>query len=164
MVRFLHYNFSVRLSRYSLAVVIASLGVLSGFVPTVVGKSSVLDFNTSAWAQTQTISTDEARRYAATVLEMEPYRQEFYAKVKQILGNGNVPEIICTERSTLQRLPQKARPIAVDYCNRYKKTATQNNLTHTRFNDITVWAQSNEEIRTLIQNQLLLLQTSPKKR
>lgn len=162
MVRLLYSNFSAQLSRYSLVVIIASFGVLSGFVPTILEKSSFLDFEASASAQS--ISTDEARRYAATVLEMEPYRQEFYAKVKQILGNGEVPEIICTERSTLQRLPQKARPIAVDYCNRYKKTAARNNLTHTRFNSITIEAQSNEQIRTLIQNQLLFLQTSPKKR
>jgi hypothetical protein len=162
MLRPLQSNFSAHLSRYSLAVAIAGLAILSGFVPTVSGRSSFLNFDSSAGAQS--ISNDEARRYAATVLEMEPYRQEFYAKVKEILGNGEVPEIICTERSTLQRLPQKARPIAVDYCNRYKKTATQNKLTHTRFNNITIEAQSNEQTRTVIQNELIKLQTSPQKR
>jgi hypothetical protein len=162
MARLLPPNVSFQLSRYSLATAIACLGILSGFVPAVFSKSSVLDFDSSAWAQT--ISPDEAERYAATVLEMEPYRQEFYAKVKEILGNGNVPEIICTERDTLRRLPQKARPIAVDYCNRYKKTAAQNKLTHTRFNDITMWAQSNDQVRSLIQNKLLFLQNSPQKR
>lgn len=162
MVRLPDSSFSAQLSRYTLAAAVAALSILCGFVPTVTGKSSVLDFGTSAWAQS--VSPDEARRYAATVLEMEPYRQEFYAKIKEILGSGNVPDIVCTERRSLQRLPQKARPIAVEYCNRYKQTAQRNNLSDTQFNNITMWAQSNSEIKTLIQNQMLLLQTSPRRR
>jgi len=146
---------------------IATLGVLSGIVPglsssspnhshTGIGYS--IGFGSSAYAQSA--SNEEVRQYAKAVLLMEPIRQSAYAEIKKIIGSGDVPNIVCHERRSLQALPRNAQSIAANYCNQSKKIITSNGLSISRFNEMTMNAQSDANLKTRIQNELLRLQTA----
>lgn len=141
----------------------ATASVLLGWIPSIQfqSPSSVLSFDfsfglnfeTAAYAQSA-VSDQEVMSYARSVLAIEPARQSAYNEIQSI--NGSVPPILC--HRSLNGLPSSIRPIAVDYCNQAIGIVESNNLTITRFNEITVYRQSDADLDRRVRNALVQLQ------
>lgn len=119
--------------------------------------SSAFAFSSQVDAQTPT----EIRNYAKSVLAMEPERRQAFEEIKKLIGGREIPQIVCSNSNSLNGLPNKARDIAVNYCNRSQKIVEQNGLSIDNFNKITRDLQSNEDLKRKIYNTLLDLQKNP---
>lgn len=135
----------------------ATTGVLLGIAPDLSQKTLTAAFQTTAVAQ-QNVSQQEVMNVARAVLAMEPSRQAAYRDIKRIIGPAPVPNIVCSQPSSFSRLPQTARQIAVNFCNRSRDFVIENGLTTDRFNEITRRAQSDEDLKRRIQNAMIELQ------
>ncbi len=74
-------------------------------------------------------------------------------EIKQIVGE--VPRIICDEPSSINALPGNVPQIAVSYCDQARQMIERQNLTVTRFNEITRRQQSDPQFREQIQGEIL---------
>jgi hypothetical protein len=106
----------------------------------------------------KSITSEEVENYARTVLAIEPSRQTAYSEIQKLTNEENVPDVTCTEVSSVAALPTNIQDIAVNYCNQSKKIGESNGLTISQFNAITVSAQSDSELQKRIQNELVRLQ------
>ena len=145
-----------RMLRQSLFAGIISAGALAfGGAPGLYGQSPGLVFGASA--QAQEISNQEITNYARAVLAIEPRRVEAYNEIKGMAG-GSVPRVVCNETQEINRLSGGVRGIAVNYCQQAKKVIETNNLTVSRFNQLTLLQQANPAVKQRIQAELLRLQ------
>jgi hypothetical protein len=113
-------------------------------------------------AQAQTASTftaEEISNYARAVLGMEPRRQAAYDEIRGSVGN-EVPTVVCNQSRSINQLQPEVRAIAVNYCTQAKAIIESNDLTISRFNEITQQQQSNPQLKEQIQSELLRLQQS----
>ncbi|MBI4783865.1 MAG: DUF4168 domain-containing protein [Oscillatoriophycideae cyanobacterium NC_groundwater_1537_Pr4_S-0.65um_50_18] len=146
----------------------AAIGLLCGWVPSlqqhpvgalseVSAASSVgLSFDNAAYAQAA-ITENEIQDYARSVLQIEPIRQAAYDNIKQTSG-AEVPPILCHRPSSLNSLDPNIRSIAIDYCNQAIAIVESNNLTITRFNEITVAHKSDAGLAGRIQQAMAVIQ------
>lgn len=149
-----HYNwFSPLLSG-----LVAAVGVLGGLVPTLSPNAPMLDFSRAAYAQS--ISQNEMRNYARSVLAIEPIRQSAFQEIRRILRTDNVPSIVCHQQSSLQNLPSNVRQIATSYCSRAIEIVERNDLTINRFNTITLNLQSNPSLEERIRQEMIRIQNA----
>ncbi|MBW4566795.1 MAG: DUF4168 domain-containing protein [Tolypothrix carrinoi HA7290-LM1] len=130
---------------------------LFGALATVGLASSAFALSSQVDAQTPT----EIRNYAKSILAMEPERSRAFVEIKKIVGGGEVPQIVCSNPNSLNGLPNKARDIAVKYCNRSQQIVEQNGLSIDNFNKITRDLQSNQKLKDEVYNTLLDLQKKP---
>jgi hypothetical protein len=151
---------------------LATIGLLCGWVPslqhpassslpgTLNGLSDSLSFNLSfdstAYAQAA-ITDSEIQSYARSVLQIEPIRQAAYDGIKRASG-AEVPPILCHRPSSLNSLDPNIRSIAIDYCNQAIAIVESNNLTITRFNEITVAHKSDAGLAGRIQQAMAVIQ------
>lgn len=131
---------------------------LFGIVATASFFASTLTFTAKADAQTPTVNNSEIVSYAQAVLAMEPSRQQAFGEIKKLIGGGEIPQIVCNDPKSINNLPQKARDIAVNYCNRSQKIVEENGLSIERFNKITVEIQNDSNLKRQIYNTLIRLQ------
>lgn len=130
-----------------------------GWVPAIQSApTATIELNFSQVASAQSISDSEITSYARSVVAIEPLRQSAFEQIKQITGSANVPAIACHRPSSLNDLPDNIRSIAVNYCNQAISIVESNNLTITRFNEITVAHQSDPALSDRIQQAILQLQ------
>jgi hypothetical protein len=136
-----------------------AIGLLSGLIPELSQGSLTLVFSSSVSAQ-PTVSTQDVRNYAEAVLKIERLRSAAYQEIKNILNSKDVPEIACNNSATINSLPPQAREIAQNYCN--QSSAIVANYfpkgKNARFNEITTLMQSNQSLRTRIQEELIRIQ------
>lgn len=156
----LHSSPSCRLQRWLLRAVsvsaLTTVGLLLGVVPSLQPVSFDLSFDAAAYAQT--VSPEEVQSYARSVLAIEPIRMTAYNKIKQITGSDEVPAVACHRPSSLSNLPENIRDIAIDYCNQAIAIVESNDLTITRFNQITVAHQSDSALSNRIQQVINRIQ------
>jgi hypothetical protein len=138
-------------------------------MPKILAKTLLFGISTSASllvsagglkanAQNQSFNSTEITSYAQAVLAMEPARQEAFGQIKKIVGGGDVPQIVCSEPSSMNNLPSKARDIAVNYCNHSQKIVSDYGLTIDKFNRMTVEIQTNSNLKQQVYNTLIRLQ------
>lgn len=148
----LHYPLlkprNTRMLRQSL--IVSSLTAITLFV-------STLTPGTKAYAQ-NIPSGAEIVKYAKSVLGMEQPRQEAFEEIKVIIGNGQVPKIVCNDPNSFNALPGRAKNIAVNYCNRSQQIVEANGLTIDRFNEMTMLIQKNEALQKKLYNDLIEIQ------
>lgn len=152
---------------------LSTLGVFSGFAINLSEGSHNLSLIAPAAAQSARppilnadVSNDEVTNYAKAVLEMEPLRQQAYNDVKQLVGAGDVPPIVCFQEKSMQNLPTNARPVVERFCNRSKEIIEKyfgaNQAGSQRYNDITTAISGdnppNPSLQQRIQNELIRLQ------
>jgi hypothetical protein len=134
------------------------MGLLCGVIPGLSKDSSTLVFNAPVYAQD--VPPEEITRYAKAVLAIEQIRLNAYKEIKIIIGSSNIPEIVCDRPESVSALPGEAQGIAQSYCN--QSSAIVANYfpkgKNARFNAITSLMQSNQDLRTRIQNELVRLQ------
>jgi hypothetical protein len=107
------------------------------------------------------VDNNELVSYSRALLRMEPARQQAFEEIKKIIGNGEVPKIVCNDSNSLNGLPSRAKDVAINYCNHSQKIVEENGLTIDRFNKITVEIQNNSDLKKQIYNNLLRLQKNP---
>ncbi|MFM7364445.1 MAG: DUF4168 domain-containing protein [Cuspidothrix sp.] len=137
---------------------ILSQSLILATIATTTLISATFSLNTTAIAQTPTIDTREVTNYAKAVLAMEPIRQQAFEEIKKLIASKDIPKIICNDPNTINPLPNKAKDIAIKYCNDSQKIVEENKLTTERFNQITIEIQNNNALKTQIYNILLRLQ------
>jgi len=130
------------LSQSLIVAALSAAGLLSGWTPEFSGKSSSsLVFSGAAYAGEQ-FSAEEISSYARAVLQIEGLRVQSYQEIKQEVqknnSEGTVPPIVCNETSNINSLDTGIRAIAVNYCSLAKNYIEGNDLTVSRFNEITV--------------------------
>lgn len=118
----------------------------------------VITGSLKAHAQNQSFNSTDITSYAQAVLAMEPARQEAFGQIKKIVGSGDVPQIVCNEPNSVNSLPNKAREIAVNYCNHSQKIVSDYGLTIDKFNRMTVEIQNNNSLKQQVYNTLIRLQ------
>lgn len=136
---------------------LSTVGLLLGVVPSLQPVAG-LSFGTAAYAQS--VSDQEIQDYAKSVLSIEPLRQAAYNQIKQITGSDDLPAVACHRPSSLSNLPDNIRDIAVDYCNQAIAIVERNELTITRFNEITIAHQSDRSLSNRIQQAINQLQSN----
>jgi Domain of unknown function (DUF4168) len=125
---------------------------------------STLGLSSKAAAQDFTVNKKEVTNYAQSVLSMEPARQQAFDEIKKLIGEKEVPQIVCNDVRSIDSLPSKARDIAVNYCNRSQKIVENNGLSIERFNKITLELQNNSDLKRQVYNTLILLQKDSEKK
>jgi Domain of unknown function (DUF4168) len=125
--------------------------------------ASTLIVSGKANAQTpQPVNINEITRYAQAVLAMEPARQQAFDEIKKLMGDQEIPKIVCNDSKSISGLPKKAQDIAVNYCQSSQKIVEDNGLTIERFNKITVDIQSDDSLKQQITNTLIRIQNPAK--
>ncbi|NEP44939.1 MAG: DUF4168 domain-containing protein [Okeania sp. SIO2H7] len=146
------------LSQSLMVAALSATALASGWVPEIYGKSPSLVFNSAAYAQEQ-FSDEEITNYARAVLQIEKQRVQSYEAIKQEVqknnSQGTVPPIVCNETSNINRLERNIREIAVDYCSLATKFIEGNDLTVSRFNEITMTQQNDPAFKERIQQELI---------
>ncbi len=133
---------------------LAFIGILCGIVPEFTRNSSGLVF--SFLAHTQDFSQTQIDRYAKAVLEIETERKLAYQQIQKIVGS--VPsQISCNQKKSLEKLPNDAQKIAVNFCNKSKKIAQDSGLKSSEFNAITEGTKMNLDLKKRIQNAIIKL-------
>lgn len=147
------------LTRALLLGLFSSGAVLLGVVPDGL-VSTASGFNTVVLAQqSPEFSEAEIRNYARAVLGIEPRRQTAYNEIQAIFGAGkSLPDVVCSETRTINGLDKAVRDIAVNYCTQAKSIIETNELTITRFNEITQRQKADPNLQKLIQGELQRLQ------
>lgn len=139
---------------------LAAIGLLSGFTPGISKDFQSLDVSVSVYAQGADITTDDIKSYAKAVWAIEQLRLSAYNEIKKIIGSSDIPEIVCYRPASIKALPGPAQGIAQNYCQQSSGIVAnyfprgRNN----RFNQITNLMQTNGDIRSQIQKELLNLQ------
>jgi glutaredoxin len=124
--------------------------------------SSALIFSSNVHAQnTLQLDNTQILNYSKVILRMEPERQQAFDKIKKIIGDQEVPKIVCNDPNSYNSLPSQARDVAIDYCNRSQQIVEANGLSIDEFNRITVALQDNEDLKRKIYNNLIRLQKNP---
>lgn len=149
------------LSKSLIVAALSAAGLLSGWTPEFSVKSSSLVFSGAAYAQEQ-FSAEEISSYARAVLQIEGLRVQSYQEIKQEVqknnSEGTVPPIVCNETSNLNSLDRGIRAIAVNYCSLAKKYIEGNDLTVSRFNEITIAQKNDPTFRERITQELIRIQ------
>ncbi|MEH1905075.1 MAG: DUF4168 domain-containing protein [Nostoc sp.] len=119
-----------------------------------------------AYSQTPApiVNNTEINSYAQAVLAMEPARQNAFEEIKKLIGNGEIPKIVCNDSNSINNLPRKAQDIAVNYCTRAQKIVQDNGLSFDQFNKITIELQNNNILKRQVYDSLLRLQQTPESR
>ena len=149
------------LSQSLIVGVLSATALGSGWIPELSGKSPSLVFNNAAYAQEQ-FSDEEIASYARAVLQIEGLRVQSYEEIKQEVqknnSEGTVPPIVCNETSNINRLDRNIRAIAVNYCSLATKFIEGNDLTVSRFNEITMTQKNDPAFKERIQQELIRIQ------
>lgn len=112
-------------------------------------------------AQVTSVNNIEITNYAKAVLAMEPARQQAFGEIKRVIGNADIPKIVCNDPNSMNGLPSKARDIAVNYCNQSQQIVEEHGLSIDTFNKITMELQSNNNLKRQVYNTLIRLQKKP---
>ncbi|WP_375515712.1 DUF4168 domain-containing protein [uncultured Nostoc sp.] len=142
---------------------ILSQSFFFGAIATVGLISNVFSLSSKAYGQTPTpiVNNTQIDSYAQAVLAMEPARQNAFEEIKKLIGNGEIPQIVCNDYNSINGLPRKAKDIAVNYCNHSQKIVQDNGLSIDQFNNITRELQNNNNLKRQVYNSLLRLQKTP---
>ncbi len=153
------------LSRSLPAAILSTMSCFTGLIPSISLKgAAILDFNSAASAQQSaqpSLSDAEITNYARSLLDIEPLRQQYYNQIKQRLTGGQaMPQIICSDLNSVNRLPGEIRQSAIAYCQASIKIVEKNGLTIQQFNNITNLLTQDTRILERITAELLRLQTT----
>lgn len=139
---------------------ILSQSLFFGVIATAGVISNAFSLSSKAYAQTPPpiVNNTEINSYAQAVLAMEPARQNAFEEIKKLIGNGEIPKIVCNDPNSINSLPDKAKDIALKYCTRAEEIVLEKGLRFEQFNKITIELQSDNNLKRQVYNTLLRLQ------
>jgi hypothetical protein len=139
-----------RLSRpLLLGIVTSFIGILAGIVPDFTARQPHLVFSNSVRAQE--FSDPDLRNYAAALMQIEPTRQSALAQVSRA-NNGSLPNLVCSQPSTMEGLNSEARSLFIKYCNQCESIAASKGLSIERFNQITQAIRANPQLQNRVRS------------
>ncbi len=136
--------------------ILATIGILGGFVPNISRKDREISFDYYAYAQNYT--QQEIVNYSRAGFKIELLRRQTYDHIKTII-NQRPPTITCNQPNTLQNLAPNIRGIANNYCNNTMRIIRDNNLTVQRFNQLKQYYDQGGDFHRKVQQMLLDVQT-----
>jgi hypothetical protein len=105
----------------------------------------------------QAVSDAELRKYAKSIIEIEPLRLEALQAIKSKVS-GSLPSLMCHEPGNLDSLPAGARRIFVKHCDQANDIASANGLSMDSFNRITAAVSGDAGLRSKLQGLVNRLQ------
>ncbi|MEM9903980.1 MAG: DUF4168 domain-containing protein [Cyanobacteria bacterium P01_D01_bin.44] len=120
----------------------------------------------TAPAYAQTVTDEEVRNYAESVLQMDDSRLTAYTQVSDILTSQGLDvtayNLSCPNAQLLTDVPRQVRSrvqsVLVDYCNAARIIVEENGLTVRQFNNITSAHRDDAELAQRIQSEIASLQ------
>lgn len=106
----------------------------------------------------QKVSDAELRKYAAALIEIEPLRLEALNTIQSQV-DGQLPELMCHQPSSMDGLPGSARKVFVNYCNKADNIAKKHGLSQSSFNRITALVSSDSRVKERLQRQVSCIQS-----
>lgn len=134
------------ISHASLVGTLSTISLLFGWVPGLSKDLSTLVFDTAGSAQ----SADQIAKYAKAVLTIEPVRKSAFDKVKQIMG-GKVSGEVCRQGNS----PGAVKAICSSFFTRSAEIINDSGLSIGDFNRITRQVQTDQGLKTRIQQELV---------
>ncbi|MEL7034808.1 MAG: DUF4168 domain-containing protein [Cyanobacteria bacterium J06592_8] len=134
------------------------VSLLSGLTPTL-SLSPSFGIKAVHAQVNQDFTDEEITNYARAVLSLESRRHQVFNEIKKVMGD--VPRIVCDQRSSIDSLPGNAPQLAVSYCQQAERIIKSRGLTVARFNEITLRQQNDPEFRQKIQAEILKILESP---
>ena len=159
-LNYLSFYFPQTLARSLLVSILTTFSILGGVVPELSRQTPQLIFNFTPNTQAQEFSNEQIRKYAQAVLEIEDFRQQAFQEIQTIIGT-QPPDIVCNQPNTFRNLPRDARKIAANDCRTSKTIVQRSGLGVAVFNNITVRAQSNQNLKKKIQNFMIQIRRQP---
>ncbi len=111
-----------------------------------------LSQNNSVMAQIP--SDNDLQKYARAATTIENLRQNTYRNIKKIVGTSNTPQLACHQQQSFQKLPDNARSMAVNYCNKSERIVKQSGLSINQFNRITQQLKNNPALYKRVQQMM----------
>lgn len=136
-----------------LAGTVALVAFLVGIAPSY--TQSIAGGRSNSSVSAQDFSDPILRNYARAVLEIEPLRRSALEEIQRVLGQRAVPSIACNQPGSIASLPPDAQTVAVGYCNESKQVVEEYGLTVSQFNEITLRAKRDPQLREQIQEYML---------
>lgn len=120
----------------------------------------------TAPAYAQTVTDEEVRNYAESVLQMDDSRLTAYTQISDILTSQGLDvteyNFSCPNAQLLTDVPRRVRSqvqsVLIDYCNAARIIVEENGLTVRQFNNITSAHRNDEELAQRIQSEIASLQ------
>ncbi len=145
-----HSNFHGLARLLILGPMVVCCGILGGIVPDLAAQQSSQIFRSAARADE--FNDKDLRNYAATLMQMEPIRKSVLAQVSKTIGDGKLPNLMCSQPDTMSGLNGEAKSLFVNYCNQFESIATSRGLSTERFNEITQALRSNSQLKSRVLN------------
>jgi Domain of unknown function (DUF4168) len=137
------------MSRPLLLGTIMAVSLLGGIIPDVTASHPDRMFASAVQANEFTDSI--LRKYARSLMAMEPRRQEALSTIRELNG-GQLPNLICNQPQTMSSLTEKAKSRFILYCNECRDIAASNGLSMEVFNAVTERLQSDSTLKNRILN------------
>ncbi|MFM1843177.1 MAG: hypothetical protein RLZZ490_1919 [Cyanobacteriota bacterium] len=142
------------LSRFLIANTLALFGMFGGVIPEVSWQPAAVILRQSA--RSQDLGSDKINRYAKAVMAIEVERKQAFQEIQTLIGRVP-PQLTCTNRDSIKKLPRNAQAIAVNFCNQSKQIAQDSGLTADEFNRITTAARKDANLKAQIQRAIMNL-------
>ncbi len=143
-----------RTSVFKLNALIFSLScftaIIFGIVPDIDWQSKTVNFDNQVLAQ----SDDELKKYAQAAKEIENLRQSTFSQIEAKVGKNRANQLACNQANSINQLPDDARGLAENYCNKSEEIVKKHGLTINRFNQITQQRKNDPSINQKIQNMV----------
>lgn len=135
--------------------ILATMGLMGGLVPKISIQPSSISLANQAYAQEFT--PEEIANYAKAGSEVEQLRRQAYQEIKSITNEppGN---IVCNQEETRENLDPQVQAIANRFCNQILQIPERNNLSNSRYNELTSYYERQDNFYQQVQSVLLKLQ------
>ncbi|MFN9174269.1 MAG: DUF4168 domain-containing protein, partial [Synechocystis sp.] len=105
-------------------------------------------------ARSQDLNANQVNRYAKAVLAIEGERKKSFQEIQTLIGRVP-PQLTCTNRDSIKKLPRNAQAIAVNFCNVSKKIAQASGLTADEIKRNTAPARKDANLKAQIQRAIM---------
>lgn len=133
-----------------LSAIISLVSIATGIVPDITAGQPSQIFNSAARADD--FSDKDLRSYAAALMQIEPIRQATLPQVSRANGGGRLPNLVCSQRETMNGLTEAARTLFINYCNRCESITSSLGLSIDKFNQITQSLHSNPQLKSRVRD------------
>lgn len=135
--------------------ILAAVALVGGFVPEISTRSQSISLATKAYGQDFT--PEEIANYAKAGSEVERLRRQAYQEIKN-LTNEPPGDIVCNQEETRENLEPEVQAITDRFCNEILQIPQRNNLSNSRYNELTSYYEREDNFYQQVQNVLLKLQ------
>ena len=141
--------------RWASSSILTVVALVGGFVPNLSARS--LSVSWSNVASAQDFTPEEIANYAKAGSQVEQLRRQAYQEIKA-LNNEPPGNIVCNQEETRTNLEPEVQAITDRFCNQIMQIPERNNLSNSRYNELTSYYERQDSFYQEVQNVLLKLQ------